>query len=125
MNSMVVTQQPPGRRMLIGSVHGHRDWDSGICACFSDCKSLMMTYCCLACAICDISNRAGECLFMPWFVPSGLIALRARIRTLGGIRGSICGDFMAINVIYDSIYSDSMAINVKPRFFRGPPAATA
>ncbi|WAR06822.1 hypothetical protein MAR_016780, partial [Mya arenaria] len=92
--------------MLIGSVQGHRDWTSGICSCFSDCKSFLLTYCCLPCAICNISTRAGECMCMPWFVPGGLLALRARIRTLGGIRiralhvsdtcpGSICGDCMA------------------------------
>ncbi|XP_052811645.1 placenta-specific gene 8 protein-like [Mya arenaria] len=97
MNTIVVNQQPVGRQMLIGPVHGHRDWDSGICACFSDCNSLIMTYCCLACAICNISIRAGECMFMPWCVPGGLIALRARIRTLGGIEGSICSDCMAMS----------------------------
>ncbi|XP_052807730.1 placenta-specific gene 8 protein-like [Mya arenaria] len=97
MNTIVVTQQPPRRRMLIGSVDGHRDWNSGICACFADSKPLTMTYCCLACVVCDISNRMGECLFVPWFVPLGLIALRARIRTLGGIRGSICGDSIVLS----------------------------
>ncbi|KAK3577422.1 hypothetical protein CHS0354_032267 [Potamilus streckersoni] len=81
---------------LIGTVEGSRDWKSGLFGCFSDCKSLILTYCCLPCAICSISSRTGECICMPYFVPGGLIALRARIRTLGGIRGSICCDCMAL-----------------------------
>lgn len=99
MTHVVVTQQPMvgGRQMLIGSVDGHRDWDSGLFSCFSDCKSLLCTYCCLPCAICNISSRTGECACMPWFVPGGLIALRARIRTLGGIQGSVCSDCMALS----------------------------
>ncbi|WAR06814.1 PLAC8-like protein [Mya arenaria] len=97
MTTVVVTEQPGARQMLIGSVQGHRDWDSGLFSCFSDCKSLLMTYFCLPCAICNISTRAGECMCMAWCVTGGLIALRARIRTLGGIQGSICNDCMAMS----------------------------
>ncbi|XP_053397032.1 PLAC8-like protein 1 [Mercenaria mercenaria] len=75
-----------GRQMLIGSVEGHRDWDSGLFSCCTDCKSLILTYCCLPCALCNISSRVGECSCMPWFVPGALVALRTRIRTLGGIQ---------------------------------------
>ncbi|WAR06820.1 hypothetical protein MAR_016778 [Mya arenaria] len=47
---------------------------------------VLITYFCLPCAICNISTRAGECMCMAWCVTGGLIALRARIRTLGGIQ---------------------------------------
>ncbi|XP_060583712.1 cornifelin homolog [Ruditapes philippinarum] len=97
MTHVVVNQPMAGRQMLVGSVEGHRDWDSGLFSCCTDCKSLLMTYCCLPCAICNISNRVGECSCMPWFVPGALVALRARIRTLGGIQGSICTDCMTMS----------------------------
>jgi len=57
--------------------------------CVDDVRSVfpvLCTYCCLPCSICNIASRTGEYMCMPWFVPGGLIALRARIRTLGGIQ---------------------------------------
>ncbi|KAH3888953.1 cornifelin homolog [Dreissena polymorpha] len=98
--TVVVTQQPimSGKsNMMVCSLNGHRDWDSGLMACCTDCRSLLMTYFCLPCSLCDISSRTGECMCMPFCVAGGLLALRARIRTLGGIQGSICGDCIAIS----------------------------
>lgn len=39
MTTVVVTQQPVANQMLIGSVQGHRDWNTDLFACFSDFKS--------------------------------------------------------------------------------------
>ncbi|WAR06824.1 hypothetical protein MAR_016782 [Mya arenaria] len=140
MNTIVITQQPAGRQMLIGTVHGHRDWDSGICGCFSYCKSLIMTYCCLACAICNISIRAGECMFYALVCARGSNctqgpnqdAWRYRgahlLRLYGNkcnarlFQGSICGDSMAIHVMSvcfkipsaGSICGDCMAMSCVP-----------
>ena len=49
------------------------------------------TCCCLPCALCNIASRTGECCLTPFCVPGALIALRARIRTLGGIQVNITG----------------------------------
>ncbi|KAH3728708.1 placenta-specific gene 8 protein-like [Dreissena polymorpha] len=95
MTTAIVINQPKAG-MMVGSVQGHRDWNSGLFGCCSDCKSLLLTYCCLPCAICTVASKVGECMCMPYFVPGGLLALRTRIRTLGGIKGSICMDSIAL-----------------------------
>ena len=45
---MAVAQQPMpgvgpggGNPLLVGTVGGHREWDTGILSCFTDCKSRM------------------------------------------------------------------------------------
>ncbi|KAH3888957.1 hypothetical protein DPMN_013002 [Dreissena polymorpha] len=93
----VVLEQPMQRVMMVGTLQGHRDWDTGLFACCSDCKTLLCTWFCLPCVLCDISKRMGECMCMPFCVPDGLLALRARMRTLGGIQGSICNDCLVLN----------------------------
>lgn len=95
---MALTNQPGAQGgMMIGTIDGHRDWTSGVFDCFSDFKSCLMTWLCLPCTMCNIASRTGECACMPFFVPGAMIALRARIRTLGGITGSIFNDCLVMS----------------------------
>ncbi|XP_052218075.1 cornifelin-like [Dreissena polymorpha] len=82
--------------MVLGSIHGHRDWDSGLLACFTDLKSLLCTWFCTPIAIADISSRLGDSAVISLFLPNSLLALRVRLRTLGGIQGSIGKDWWAL-----------------------------
>ncbi|XP_041354009.1 placenta-specific gene 8 protein-like [Gigantopelta aegis] len=86
----------PGAQLLVPP-GGTRDWNAGLCGCMSDCKSLLCTYFGLPCMLCDLSRRTEECVCMTCCVPGGLIALRARIRTMGGIQGSVCKDCMVVS----------------------------
>lgn len=100
-HTTVVMNQPTpvvtGNPKLLGSVHGVRDWSSGLFSCCEDCMANIKTCCCIECVLCELSIRTGECCLMPWFVPGGIITLRTSIRRLGGISGSICKDYIAIS----------------------------
>ncbi|KAL5005597.1 hypothetical protein ScPMuIL_016755 [Solemya velum] len=93
-----VTSQPMGTPLLIGTVQGHRDWTTGLFGCFSDCGSCLCTWCCLPCMLCTLSTRLGDCMCMPYCVPGSSIAMRTRVRTLGGIQGSVCSDCVATTI---------------------------
>ncbi|XP_059170194.1 uncharacterized protein LOC131951810 [Physella acuta] len=69
-----------------------RDWNSGICSCLNDITSCMCGISCLPLLLCRISNRLDECAFVTWVIPGGFTALRTKLRTMGGIKGSICSD---------------------------------
>ncbi|KAL3882244.1 hypothetical protein ACJMK2_028606 [Sinanodonta woodiana] len=88
-----ITSQP----MVVGNVMGHREWSTGLFDCFSDCGTCLMGYFCLPCTMCTIASKQGDCACMPFCVPGAMVALRARIRTLGGIRGSICNDCLVMS----------------------------
>ncbi|XP_025098753.1 placenta-specific gene 8 protein-like [Pomacea canaliculata] len=92
---MAVTNQPTTNQQLLVAVEGHRDWSTGLCGCCSDCTSLLCTYFCLPCMMCRLSTRMNECPLMPCCVPFAIVAMRTKVRTMGGIRGSICGDCVA------------------------------
>lgn len=81
---------------MIGTRDGHRDWSSGLFSCCNDMGNCMWVMCCPSCALGSISNRLGECCCVTCCVPMGLVSVRTRIRTLGGIRGSICMDYLAV-----------------------------
>ncbi|KAK7480200.1 hypothetical protein BaRGS_00028585 [Batillaria attramentaria] len=92
---MAVVNQPQSGQLLV-QLEGHRDWSTGLCGCFTDCGSCLCTYCCLPCMMCRLASRLNECPLMPYCVPGGgLIAMRTKVRTMGGIQGSICNDCMA------------------------------
>ena len=94
----VIIQQPVQQRSLwVANVRGHRDWTSGVCDCFSDISGCCFVCCCYPCAICQLASRTGECLCTPCCVPSIEINLRTRIRTLGGIQGSMCDDCLIVS----------------------------
>ncbi|ESO84006.1 hypothetical protein LOTGIDRAFT_229551 [Lottia gigantea] len=94
MAQVVITSQPTSG--LVAPVDGNREWSSGLFSCCSDCKALLCTCCCLPCLLCSLSGKIHECSLMPFCVPGGLIAMRARLRTLGGIQGSIFKDCLAV-----------------------------
>ncbi|XP_033741382.1 placenta-specific gene 8 protein-like [Pecten maximus] len=98
----MVIQQPVAQVIpqRIGEVQGHRDWSTGLCGCFSDCGSCLATYFCLPCMECRNATRLGECCLLPYCCAGSNIAMRARLRTLGGIRGSILGDICALSCCY-------------------------
>lgn len=69
-----------------------RDWNSGLCACFNDVVGCVLSMVCLPLALMRLANRLNECACVPCCVPGGIVALRTKLRTMGGIRGSICCD---------------------------------
>ncbi|KAL3857852.1 hypothetical protein ACJMK2_012482 [Sinanodonta woodiana] len=96
-NTTVVINQPAvvvGPKLLLGTKDGSRDWTTGLCGCFENICSLFGTCCCLPCMLCSLSVRLGDCLCMPLCVPDAVVAMRARTRTLGDIRGTICMDYV-------------------------------
>lgn len=95
--TVIVTQPTPAVQndRIIGARDGHRGWNSGLLSCCDDVGKCMWVMCCTSCVLADISNRLGECCCVTCCVPMGLVAVRTRLRTLGGIRGSICMDYLA------------------------------
>ena len=94
----VIIQQPIQQNsLMVANVKGHRDWTSGTCDCCSDMGVCLLTWCCYPCAMCQLASRTGECLCTPFCVPSGDIILRTKIRTLGGIKGSMCKDCLIVS----------------------------
>ncbi|XP_060598625.1 placenta-specific gene 8 protein-like [Ruditapes philippinarum] len=95
--TVVINQQPSVQNdRILGSKDGHREWSSGLFSCFDDVGKCMWGWCCPSCVLIDISARLGECAFVTSCVPGSLVTIRTRVRTLGGIRGSICKDCMVI-----------------------------
>ncbi|XP_033739641.1 placenta-specific gene 8 protein-like isoform X3 [Pecten maximus] len=91
-NVIIVQPQSTTNRDILGPVQGHRGWSTGLCGCFSDCVSCLLTLCCLPCMECRNASRLGECCCLPYCCLGASMAMRARLRTLGGIQGSICDD---------------------------------
>ncbi|XP_033741381.1 placenta-specific gene 8 protein-like [Pecten maximus] len=90
----VIIQQPVDQAIpqRIGEVQGHRDWSTGLFGCFSDCSSCLATIYCMPCVQCNNATRLGECSLLPICCAGSNVAMRTRLRTLGGIRGSILSD---------------------------------
>ncbi|XP_034333151.1 cornifelin [Magallana gigas] len=91
----VVTSQPikdkePKKKFV--SVEGERDWSTGPYACFPDFPSCCRGFCCIPCMMSEISQRLGEWMCFPFFMPGGGNVLRTRVRTMGGIKGTACDD---------------------------------
>ncbi|XP_060593593.1 cornifelin homolog A-like [Ruditapes philippinarum] len=78
--------------LLTTSVDGNRDWTSGLFDCMQDKMNCALVCFCAPCVQCHLGTRIGECLCMPLFVQGALLTMRTRLRTLGGIQGSICND---------------------------------
>ncbi|XP_045160075.1 cornifelin homolog B-like [Mercenaria mercenaria] len=96
-STTVIVQQPTAVKSdrILGLKDGHREWSSGLFSCFDDVGKCMWTWCCPSCVLADISARLGECSFVTCCVPGGIATIRTRVRTLGGIRGSVCKDYIA------------------------------
>ncbi|CAG5119027.1 unnamed protein product [Candidula unifasciata] len=96
MNNTVVVTQPGGSGnslLLIGKDKlQFRSWTSHICSCFNDCTSCILGTMCLPILLCRVSNRLNECALITCCAAGGFMALRTKLRTMGGIKGSICSD---------------------------------
>ncbi|XP_033739636.1 cornifelin-like [Pecten maximus] len=95
-NVVVTTQPQPGNGLMVTDFTGHRHWSTGLFGCFDDIPSCLLTFFCLPCMECKQASRIGECCCMPYCVPGGSLAMRARIRTAGGIQGSVTNDCMTL-----------------------------
>ncbi|XP_076079118.1 placenta-specific gene 8 protein-like [Mytilus galloprovincialis] len=98
-NVTVVVNQPTLQHdQLMGTttLDGHRTWSTGLFDCFSDMANCVFTCCCYPFAVCNLASRLGECFCAPACVPGGDIILRNRIRSVGGIKGSMCDDCLVI-----------------------------
>ncbi|XP_053374602.1 cornifelin homolog A-like [Mercenaria mercenaria] len=78
--------------LVTTSIDGNRDWTSSLFDCMQDKLNCLFVVFCSPCVTCQLGTRIGECLFMPLFVPGAILTMRTRLRTLGGIQGSICND---------------------------------
>ncbi|XP_071834727.1 placenta-specific gene 8 protein-like [Apostichopus japonicus] len=92
----VITNQP----MTAGGVvvRQEREWSTGLCGCFEDITSCLCAFCLLPCMECWLASHADEFVCLPLCVPAASIAVRTKIRTLYGIRGSICEDCLYVSL---------------------------
>jgi Cys-rich protein (TIGR01571 family) len=80
-----------------GQPQNVRDWSTGVCGCFED-----MGGCCMAWFLpglfnCQLATRLDESCFVGCCLQQmGLVAMRTKLRTLYGIQGSICDDFLCV-----------------------------
>ncbi|KAJ8044689.1 Cornifelin-like B [Holothuria leucospilota] len=87
----VITNQPGAGGTVIMKT-SEREWSSGTFACFDDIGSCLAAFCCEPFFECYVANHAGEFCCLPMCVPGASIAVRTKLRTQYGIRGSICND---------------------------------
>lgn len=83
---------------LLVPLDGNRDWSSSLFDCAQDPWNCLFVMFCTPCAMCQLASSMGECMCMPMCVPAATITMRTRLRTLGGIRGSICNDCLLTSV---------------------------
>jgi len=68
----------------------HRNWGTGLFGCLMDVTSCFCGMFMLPCLACRVANRMGECALVPFC--GGVVAMRTKLRTMGGIKGSIHSD---------------------------------
>ncbi|KAL5009949.1 hypothetical protein ScPMuIL_012254 [Solemya velum] len=101
MTTVVITTQPTRHHgVRPGPGHDYREWASGICGCLSDLRTCSYTCCCLCCMMGDTAERLGDCYVMPYLVPAATMGMRIRIRSMGGIKGTICNDCVMSTCCY-------------------------
>ncbi|XP_064599262.1 placenta-specific gene 8 protein-like [Liolophura sinensis] len=103
-NNVTVTSQPSpqlknnlamAREMnpaTIDNAMCERKWGTQICGCFENKRHCLLGTFLWPCMKCHMANRIGEFPGVGCLVPGGLLAMRVKIRTLLGIKGSICQD---------------------------------
>jgi len=67
-----------------------RSWGTGLCGCLMDITGCFCGMFLLPCLACRVANRMGECALVPFF--GGAVAMRTKLRTMGGIKGTIHSD---------------------------------
>ncbi|KAK7108702.1 placenta-specific gene 8 protein-like [Littorina saxatilis] len=98
----IVINQPgkeAGGRMtrLFVDPEGVRGWSTGVFGCLNDITSCACACFCTPCLLCRVANRMNECAFIACAIPGGLTAMRVKLRTMGGIKGSICQDCLIVH----------------------------
>ncbi|OWF40192.1 cornifelin-like isoform X2 [Mizuhopecten yessoensis] len=96
VTNIVVTTQPQTNGLMVTGLTGHRHWSTGLFGCFDDIPSCLLTCFCMPCMECKTASRIGECCCMPYCVMGGSLAMRTKIRTVGGIQGSVSNDSMTL-----------------------------
>ncbi|RUS76718.1 hypothetical protein EGW08_015521 [Elysia chlorotica] len=102
--ALVVTKQPDRKPSKVraarafatpfNDAHSDRAWSSGMCECSEGNRSLAGQVLCWPFYRYTLATRLGETPFMP-LIPCAAFALRIKVRTMFGIKGSLIGDFMA------------------------------
>ncbi|KAI0230664.1 Placenta-specific gene 8 protein [Lamellibrachia satsuma] len=87
--NIVVVQQP----MAGDAPQQLREWNSGVFGCCSDCGSCICGLLCLPCLVCNVSSRLNEHCLAGY---CSLVALRTKLRLMGGIQGGVCNDGICV-----------------------------
>ncbi|OWF45906.1 cornifelin homolog B-like [Mizuhopecten yessoensis] len=91
--NIIVTNQPTkSNELVVTGPVGQRVWSSGLFECFDDIVLAVLTCFFMPCMECYVANRMGECFIMPYCVCGGTLAMRTKLRIMGGIHGSIMND---------------------------------
>ncbi|KAF6022089.1 hypothetical protein EB796_004457 [Bugula neritina] len=108
---VVASRPPPHTAVIVNQVmpgqggHGAypqdiREFSTGLCGCCTDLGSCCYAWWCFPCFACSTASRMGEdcccgCGAGCCLAPVSWVAMRTKLRTMFGIRGSICGDCLA------------------------------
>lgn len=93
--NVIVIQQPGNTQnsgLWLYPLHGTREWTSGLCNCLDDIGTCCCVFWCPCIVQKENANRMGENTCISCCVPGGDIAIRSKLRHVGGIKGSICND---------------------------------
>ncbi|XP_045199215.2 placenta-specific gene 8 protein-like [Mercenaria mercenaria] len=96
----VITVQPgfgTDQGKLLIPLAGNRAWSSGLFDCFEDISNCLFIAFCTPCAQSQIASRMGENCCVTCCVPGAMIALRQKLRTLGGIQGTLFNDCLVLS----------------------------
>jgi Cys-rich protein (TIGR01571 family) len=90
---VVIVQQPASSVIPATMPQNVREWHSDLCGCCEDCGVCCYAYFCHPCFMCSLAGRMGENECGPFFCGRLFeIPMRTKLRTMHGIKGSICKD---------------------------------
>ena len=95
---VVVINQQPGAIQQGGQQQNIRDWSTGLCGCCEDIGGCCYGYFCMACLMCTVAQMMDESCCVPHFLQGGVMAMRTKLRTQYGIKGSICTDCIVTTI---------------------------
>ncbi|KAL3861027.1 hypothetical protein ACJMK2_007118 [Sinanodonta woodiana] len=85
-------REPVIPKIPFDDAHCERAWSSPLCMCTDEKRHWCCSFWCWPYFRYNLAMRLGETPFMP-LIPCGAFALRVKVRTLFGIKGSILEDF--------------------------------
>ncbi|XP_071963569.1 placenta-specific gene 8 protein-like [Antedon mediterranea] len=92
----VVVQQQPQPMVFDPNLNlqgnQQRDWSTGLFGCLEEITPCLLAFCCPTIAESYLACEADESCIVPCCVPGAPIAIRTKLRTQYGIRGSLCND---------------------------------